>query len=141
MDKKLWELINPSDKITFRATDVEAAIIEVRMREGPYFVKEYGTDNKPPELSEIDLRKAYDAIWKDRASISSHAAAFDSFLVGDKADREAFEKNVSFMSGQQVNNYRASYHGRKCTSLNDICQACWTVALKIAAFEPEKVSP
>lgn len=134
MDTKLYELINPSDRITFRATLEEAACIADRMRPALYFVKDVETGEEP---TVEDLQSVYDAIWKDAAKLASYAAAYDSFLVGSTTERELFEKAASLMLANEARAYRKEYDDKRRSSFNDICGQCWAAAERIAAYEPE----
>jgi len=140
MEKKLWELVNPSDPITFRATEVEAVIIADRMLEAMYFVNDAGNGMPVPSMEADELKRAYEAIWKTPEGIASYAAAYDSFLIGTIEQRGLYEKNRSLMTETQQQSYRADYHERRRSSMNDICQACWNVAAKIAATKPDEVN-
>ncbi len=133
-EKRLYELINPSDRITFRATVAEAAFIESRMSSAMYFVEDCET-GKPPHIE--DIQQQYDSLWFDGERLASYAAAYRSFLVGSQSERELFEEAVSHMSDEEAAAYRARYHERRATSMNDICSACWETAEKIAAYQPE----
>lgn len=134
MGTRLYELVNPSDRITFRATIEEAACIAERMRPAWYFVKDALTGDDPVV---DDLQAVYDAIWKDAAKLASYAAAYDSFLVGSDSERELFEKATSLMSIDERRAYRTQYDDRRRSSFNDICGQCWATAVEIAAYEPE----
>jgi hypothetical protein len=119
-EKRLYEVINPSDMITFRAAVTEAACIANRLGAAWYFVKDMETGNEP-EVA--DLQSEYDAIWKDADKLASYAEAYRSFLVGSRSD-EALA-------------YRAKYHDRQRSSMNDICAQAWETAEKIAVYTPE----
>lgn len=134
VEKRLYELVNPSDAITFRATIIEAAIIADRMLDAMYFVKDADTGEQPRVA---DLKADYDAIWADADKIASYSAAYASFLVGTRSERELFEDAISRMTDDEAASYRKKYHDRRCTSFNDICEACWEVAGKIALCKPE----
>lgn len=133
-EKRLYEVINPSDAITFRASVVEAACIADRLRPAWYFVKDVETGEEP----KVDnLQADYDAIWKDAEKLASYADAYRSFLVGTRSERELFEEAVSRMTPEEALAYRDKYHDRRRTSMNDICRQVWTQADKIADYEPE----
>jgi hypothetical protein len=134
-EKRLYTLVNPSDAITFRATLVEAAIIADRMLDAPYFVKDAETGETPKV---DDLPAEYDAIWFDAEKIASYSAAYASFLVGTRSERELFEEAVCRMTPDEATAYRDKYHDRRRTSMNDICKSCWDAARKIAIYPPEK---
>lgn len=132
-EKRLYELINPSDAITFRATAIEAACIANRMG-GAYFVKDKLTGEAPIVP---DLAAEYEAIWRDAGKIASYADAYRSFLVGTAFERELFEAAVARMDPAEAAEFKGSYHDKRCTSMNDICQQAWDGAEKIAAYAPE----
>lgn len=133
-DKRLYELINPSDKITFRATLVEAACIAMRMRPSLLFVKDIENGHEP-QIEDVQM--AYDAIWTEADKIASYAAAWGSFLVATTRERELFEAATSRMGDTEAAIFRMDWHEKRRTSLNDICAECWRVSKEIAATEPE----
>lgn len=131
---RLYQLVNPSDMITFRATVAEAACIDARMRAGLYFVNDMET-GAAPDVE--DLQAEYDAIWKSAEKIASYAAAYRSFLIGSREEREEFERKTASMSTEDAVAFRESYHKRRRTSMNDICRQVWDNADRIAAYPPE----
>ncbi|MGV2135188.1 hypothetical protein GOZ83_19555 [Agrobacterium vitis] len=133
-DKRLYEVINPSDKITFRATVVEAACIADRLREGLFFVKDIETGEEP---AVENLEEEYDAIWRSAQKLASYAEAYRSFLVGTVLERELLEEAVSRMSEDEAKAYRMQWHDKRCTSYNDICKQVWDNAERIATYVPE----
>ncbi|MHC1549440.1 hypothetical protein [Phyllobacterium sp. K27] len=136
-EKRLYEVVNPSDPITFRATLVEAACIADRLRPAWYFVKDAETGEEP---NVEGLEAEYDAIWKSAEKLASYADAYRSFLVGSRSERELLEEAVSRMSDAEAKAYRAQWHDKRRTSMNDICQQVWETAEKISAFEPEEAA-
>jgi hypothetical protein len=133
-EKRLYEVVNPSDAITFRATLVEAACIADRLSPGWMFVKDAETGEAP---NVDNLEAEYDAIWKDAAKLASYAEAYRSFMVGSLTERELVDAAVALMDEVQARSYRARWHDKRRTSMNDLCRQCWETAEKIAAYEPE----
>lgn len=136
-EKRLYEVINPSDKITFRATVVEASCIADRLRSAWYFVKDVET-GVGPEIE--NLQAEYDAIWKDAGKLSSYADAYRSFMVGSLSERKLLEEAVSYMTAEEAASYRLTWHDKRRTSMNDICRQVWETAEKIAAYQPESAA-
>lgn len=134
-EKRLYEVVNPSDAITFRATLVEAACIADRLRPAWYFVKDAETGEEPKVEG---IENEYDAIWKSGEKLASYAEAYRSFLVGSRSERELYEEAVSRMNDGDAKAYRAIWHDKRCTSMNDICGRVWEQAEKIAAYKPER---
>ncbi|NNU66578.1 hypothetical protein G9X67_14995 [Rhizobium sp. WYCCWR 11152] len=133
-EKRLYEVVNPSDVITFRATVVEAACIGDRLRPAWYFVKDVQTGDEP----KIDnLEEEYEAIWKSADKLASYAEAYRSFMVGSRSERELLEEAVSRMTQDEAKAYRAQWHDKRRTSMNDICRQVWETAEKIASYEAE----
>lgn len=131
MEKKLWELVNPSDPITFLATDHEAALIADRALAALYFVRNVETD-AAPEVE--DLRAWYDKLWFSKEQILSLADAYESFLVGDRAE---FEERVKGAGPEKRAILHREWHEEKGTSINDICAKFWEAGVKIRATEPD----
>jgi hypothetical protein len=131
MEKRIWELINPCDKITFIATEHEAALIADRSLASLFFVRNVETD-ADPEVD--DLRDWYDRLWFSKEAILSLADAYASFLVGD---RDEFNKLVEGAGPEKRAILAAEWHTEKRESLTDICQQFWTASEKIRATEPD----
>jgi hypothetical protein len=135
--KHLYEVINPSDQITFRATLVEAACIADRLLPALYFVKNVET-GKSPEVN--DLQSEYDAIWKSAEKLASYAAAYRSFMVGSVNERELVERAISTMQPNEAKSYLVAWNNKRRTSWSDLCGEVWATAEKIAAYQPETES-
>lgn len=133
-EKRLYEVVNPSDAITFRATIIEAACIADRLRPAWYFVKDAETGQEPKV---DDLEADYEAIWKDADKLASYAEAYRSFMVGSRVERELVEEAVARMSADEAKAYRSKWHQKRRTSMNDICRMVWETADEIATYEPE----
>lgn len=133
VDRKLYELVNPSDYITFKATPLIAAIIGTRIV--GYFVKDIETGAAPDRPD--DLMDQYEALWRDGAAKASYADAWASFLIGSPEKRRLFEEAISRMPEGEVEAFKADYHDRNRTSINDICRRCWEVADKVREMPVE----
>jgi len=134
-DLRLYELINPSDQITFRASPLHAAIIADLMSSSLYFVKDVETGKAPADPD--DIQSAYNAIWQDADALKAYSDAYASFLVGSARDRALFEEIVAGMTPEERKARRDQWHDERCSSMNDICRQCWEAAAKIAAYKPE----
>ena len=129
-DRRLYDLVNPSDAITFRATPVEAAVLAVIFSASMLFVKDAET-GATPEIE--DPGAARDAIWANRAALDSYADAFDSFLVGSRTERALIEEILAPLSGHDRAKRRAAWHDERRTSMNDICANTWAIAERLRA--------
>lgn len=136
-ERRLYELINPSDAITFWATPLEAAFIADRMRAGMYFVQDCETGSAPEVGDKEQFIAAYNAVWRDAGKLASYAQAYASFLCCGPSDRRLFDAAVSKMSAEDAKAHRVAWQNEKRTSLNDIVAQCWQTAEKIAAYQPE----
>lgn len=132
MTKRLYDLINPSDAITFRATPEEAAVLAEIMRASMLYVRDAETGDDPKVE---DVAATREAIWADPERQASYADAFRSFLIGTKSERELFEEATSRMTASEAADYRDKYHDRRRTSMNDICAALWERAEQIATYK------
>jgi hypothetical protein len=131
---RLYELINPSDKITFRATPTDAAVIAEIVAMSMLFVKDIETGDTPT-IPDVWSERA--VIWASAERIAAYADAFDSFLIGSPRKRAMFERAAP--EGEERKAFelrRADYHTRACTSLNDICTRFWRIAAEIRAEHP-----
>jgi hypothetical protein len=132
--KPLWRVINPSDEITFRASEEEAAFIADRLAPSLMFVESTET-GKPPSIP--DLLASYEALWKDADRIASYAEAYRSFTVGTVSERDLLERAMAVLPAEEAKALRLEWHDKRRTSLNDICRVVWDKAEKIAAYAPE----
>jgi hypothetical protein len=131
MEKKIWTVINPHDPITFVATEHEAALIAERLLPGLYFVENAETKEEPVV---DDLRAWYDKLWFSKDAILSLADAYDSFLVGDRAE---FEEKVKGAGPEKRAILHAEWHAEERGSLEDICAKFWEAGAKIRVTEPD----
>ena len=132
--RKLYELINPSDAITFWATPIEAAIIADHMLDAPYFVKDADTGESPKVA---DLEASYNEIWTDAKKISSSAEAYRSFVIGKPYEPRLYDEAIRRMTASDAEKFRNEHHAGRRTSLNDICKRCWEAGDRIALCHPE----
>jgi len=131
MEKKYWNVINPHDPITFVANDYEAALIADRLLSGLYFVE--GVESREAPVVD-DLRSWYDKLWFSKEAIVSLADAYDSFLVGNRAE---FEERVKGAGPEKRAILHAEWHEEKRTSMVDICAKLWEAGRNIRATEPD----
>lgn len=124
-ETQIYELINPSDAITFRATKEEASVIAGIVGASLLFVKDVETGEAPNTEGWQDARERF---WKDSVAFDSYCRAYESFLVGSPKDRELFEDAVRNMGADEAAEYRLKWHNRKCSSMNDICARFWEAA-------------
>jgi hypothetical protein len=134
---RVYEVINPSDAITFRATPEEAAVIAIRLYESLIFVKDVETGKDPSEgFSPEHLARLHKEVLGD-AMRPGYAAAWRSFLVGAPHDRGLFEHAIEKLAPNDATEFAALWHDQKRTSLNDICKHAWDNAARIDAWNPD----
>lgn len=132
-DLRLYEVINPSDKITFRASREIAGALAASLRPHMLFVRdvETGKDIPPDET-------AYDDVWKYRAQMDEYANTYDSWLIDWKGERATYEAAVATMNAEQRTAYRAEWNEKRCTGRGGaFCQAAYDAARRIRLCEPE----
>lgn len=128
---QVWELINPSDAITFRATPEIAALIASAMLSALYFVRSVTGEDPPalPERSETELAEA--------SFRAAYADAWASFAVVRPSRRAAYDAEMAAIDDAAARRtFRADWHARARTSTNDICAECWEFAERIRARQP-----
>lgn len=125
--KRVWEIINPHDKITFVANEAEAALMAERLLPGLYFVQSVET-RKPPVCE--DLCGWYTQLFFSAEKIASLAEAYCSALIGN---RKEFDLLATGMSPEQKAAFAAKWHDEKRTSMVDLCAKLWEVGEKIKA--------
>lgn len=128
-----WEVINPSDYITFEATETEARIIGWILRGSCLFVTSVNGE-KDPVPDGYD-RERFDAerneIWSDPSRRWSYAMCFQSFLCGGGTFREVLKKACESDAVDDSMAYWREISDRKRTSMNDICAHFWKIGDEI----------
>ncbi len=126
-----WELINPSDQITFTAESHELACIAVGLiGEGKYGATELegagasvplwlfgGTDQY---FQTTFGRKSFeDAL--DLCDKAAVADVYDSFLIASFRERAAFEEEMNALPEIERPAFKADWQNKRRGSLNNIC--------------------
>lgn len=131
---RLWEVINPSDAVSFRTDDTRIAIgVTVVVGEGHYGLQ----DEKGVEYPSLLFLSSKEQIEKMlqphfpslealfaylKANPEKTIAALDSFAVVGIPQRVDFEKAVEAITDEERRrNYVAEFNDRHRTSINDIC--------------------
>lgn len=137
-----WELINPSDKYTFRTDDFEALAFGILMlSEGSYSVQELDVDN--PRSSPILIFGGDPNEWwqetfghKVEGFKPWHkrvADALDTIVIGDRDD---FEAALAAIPDEDAKaKFTAKWNDRKRSSMNDIGHAVRSWVTKLRKLE------
>ena len=129
---KVWELINPSDAITFEAPSLAvAATVTLTVGSGVY-----GADSEDGEKVPILALGDSEAVeaWVAQEfggmtveELFAHAkqavpAALLSFVTGSRSDRKLFESALAKMFPDKREEYREVWEDAKRTSMNQITE-------------------
>lgn len=127
----LWELINPSDKITFKAPTHELAAIAVGIMGGQYGAEELDTETEPRKVplflfggTEEFFQKTFGKTVGEsfeQCDKEALAEVFESFLIGSMAERRAYEKALSVLPEEEKAAFKADWLDKERSSMNNIC--------------------
>lgn len=127
----LWELINPSDKITFKAETHELAAIAVGIMGGQYGAQELDTEAEPRNVplflfggTEEYFQKTFGKTIAESFETCDKvtlAEVFESFLIGSMAERRAYEKALSVLPEEDKAAFKADWLDKERSSMNNIC--------------------
>lgn len=121
-EKKIYEIINPSDQITVRATPEEASVLGVILGASFYFLKDAETNEDAPKVSDDEWKELREAIYADAERRKSYADVFRSALIGSMTDRLLFEDAVAKMTPADAKAYLDKWQDMRRSSMNDICK-------------------
>lgn len=141
---EIYEIVNPSDPITFEAKDdlvAEACCLLVG--DGKYGLTRKGGNDEDEDIGAMiafmggDNAEAY---LKDRFGdlgefYKEHsldmAAALDSFLTMDTGERKDYKLAIEMIDDpEKKQKYRDEVQGRRRSSMNDIAGYAWKYAGK-----------
>jgi hypothetical protein len=133
MEKRLYEIINPSDPITVMATPAEARVFAYTLGLSLYFLND-AEGNIPESYTADEWNAARDAIYADPVLKASFANVYRSALIGSPSNRKMFEEAIKRMTPADAVGYRAMWHDHHRSSMNDICARLWEAADAIDAY-------
>lgn len=143
--KRIVELVNPSDAITFEMDDVKVAGVAILfLGRGAYAL----TDAEGKTVVPLGLFGTNETWLKEQgidldtfilANLIPIAEFLESVCYGHIAEREAFEVACSRMTTAKAAEHRAWWNNKKRTSLNDIGKGALALAKQLrkkSAGEP-----
>lgn len=130
-----WELINPSDKITFTGDDFKLVVIAVCLvGDGAYGGKEIqGTRSTPFFLfGGVDewFIENYGSNFEDTFKSSDKeqlANILDSFTLGNYADFIDFNNKTKDMDAIKLKEFKEAWNDKR-SSMNNICARAWEIS-------------
>lgn len=140
---KLYELINPSDPYTFHAPSIEVAGACAVMLSSGYGAREVGGDGE-----QTPILFGWDE-WLDARGInidwaSAHAReiaeAYDSFLIGDAAQRADVESMLAMLPEEKRRAWRDQRQDRQRSSMSRIGEAAYAKAKAFFAYADKQDS-
>lgn len=159
---KLWDLINPSDAVTFKAPDLQIALfVTVAISNGQYGAQEI-TDNEHEGLKvplflfggveainefcqenwNLDWEQVEATVIADRSD--ELCTAFDSFIYGNLGDRKLIEELLAALPDDEARKARlAEWNEERRSSMNNIvarADSLCKAVRKIRAEEERKVA-
>ena len=137
--KKIVELQNPSDAVTFEMDDVKIAGVAILiLGNGAYGLEDdtgtvvpimlFGTHEK--WLKEQQINDLGEFV---HANLIPMADFLESVCYGHRSEREAVEVACRRMSPQNAEEHRFWWNNKKRTSLNDIGKGCLALAKQLRA--------
>lgn len=154
MSQITFEIINPSDKYTIQAPDMEiAAVACVSLGQGKAAFDEIDGEREVPlflfggydkwftEQFGRDMAETFDRVLDERRD--ELADCLDSCLIGDAAHRASFNKGMALIeSPEKREEWRQHWLDERRTSMNNIGSVAWETAanLRKANTSQEKSS-
>jgi len=131
-----WELINPSDKITFTGDDFKLVVIAVCLvGNGFYAGEEINGSRVAPVFifggCDEWFIKNFGSNFEDNFNSSDKeklANILDSFLVADWQEHQEFTETAKELSINEWKAFRTVYCTDKRSSINNICAKAWLIA-------------
>ena len=142
-----WELINPSDKITFKADTYELACLAVGLMGGAYAADLLEGDVEPRQVpmflfggTDEHFKKHFGKDVSDTFEAADKLAladVLDSFLIGSMAERRAYEKALSVMPEADKAAFKEEWLDKERSSMNDICARAYGYANNLRKYNKE----
>ena len=144
-----WELINPSDKVTFKAPTFELAAIAVGIMGGSYAAEELDGDTDKPRKVPLFLFGGTEEFFQkefgkgvgesfEQCDKEALAEVFESFLIGSMAERRAYEKAMSVLPEEEKAAFKADWLDKERSSMNNICARAEHYARALRAPDKEQ---
>ena len=131
----IFELVNPSDAVTFECEDVRVACVAVLvLGEGKYGL----TDTKGDSVLPLFMFGGMDPVnawfkeqhdiddvmeWMN-AHLEEMATFLDSMVYGSVKERQLFLDAVSKMNAEDAADFKEKWFDQKRSSMNNIGRAC-----------------
>ncbi|MDD5542860.1 MAG: hypothetical protein PHX83_06765 [Acidobacteriia bacterium] len=137
---KLYEVINPSDAVTFYAPDDATAVaVALTLGEGHYGAKRCEDDvsvgglllfckEKEAEQRIFGWLNGSFPEWCDAHDEALTAALESCATVAGQDDRFVYDKACSGLSGAELEAFKAEVQDRNRSSINDITGRAWKYA-------------
>lgn len=131
----IFDIINPSDKCTIEADDIEvAAVACLLLGGGQYALKEVGAESTPAREVPIFMFGGLEKWFQENIGGSLEDSmnrcrsqkldllveTLDGFLYGSAADREEFARQTKGMHASEVFRERLKWNEERRSSMNDI---------------------
>lgn len=154
---KLWELVNPSDRVTFRAVDLQIALfVCIAIGDGGYPAKEILDDGQIGQQVPMFLfngeklvnefcMENWNLPWEQvEAKVISERRkelcdALTSFIYGDVGDRKLIEELLAALPDDETRAARlAEWNEERRTSQNNIVAAAAYFAEQVRLISDEE---
>jgi hypothetical protein len=142
----IYEVINPSDKITFRASNIKMAILcGLVIGQGNYGIR--NTDSKTilpilafgtQEMFDSFVNKVFeeegimDFALNNRSDFKD---ALNSWQCVSIKKRPSYEKSLMALPSEERIGFRMNFKEKSMTSMTDICGGAWNHAEKLRQYE------
>jgi len=127
----IYDLVNPSDPITFRAEPAIAPVVAYVLARSMLFVRNAEDQSDVRPLVDREFARRHDELYSTAETLRELAAVYDSFLIGSGLARVSFELAVVKMPPADAIEYRRQWNDRRRTSINDFCQQAWDAAAEM----------
>lgn len=143
---EVYEIINPSDKYTIKGDLKTVALATVMLGQGVYGLH----NDKDEQVMPIFIFGGSDEWFTEQFGQSLQevsdtaddillANVFDSVLIGDFADRAAYELGLELIEGEEKREqWWCEWHDKRRSSMNDIGGRAHNYAKKLREYIAKK---
>lgn len=133
----IWNISNPSDPVTLKSDDhLLVALATCILGRGKYAAEEIGGERKVPFFlfggSDDWFKDTFNQSFEEAFTAADQeklADVLDTAALGSPSQREGYDKILDRLdTPEERNQWRAEYHDKERTSLNNICSYAWAYA-------------
>lgn len=117
----VYEIINPSDAITVKASPDHAALLATILAESWMFLRPVDGGDMLRRMSAEAFKARRDRMDADTADLVAYAAVFHSATVGAPRERAAIDAKIEAFPAAERLMARRAHNQERATSMRNIC--------------------